>query len=489
MGLERYLRTNKEPEPVNVGEDTVSDSTPRGLERYANFGSPADTPKNNFIRLQRGVAAGTDNIQKSVWGFANMAAESLGLDRMQEYTMSQVEANEAEMQSIAIDAPAFDDIDSSDDFFKWMASSVGQAIPSLGLSFTSGGVGAILGRKALEHKLRDVLLKRTEKRLLERGLSAEEARGMATDYVMSAKGATILRRTTQGGAASSQFQNPGYARGATIGVFGSSSVPQIGESHLRLKEAGTFSPGTSIMAGVAGGMLELLPVTRLIDRAFPGVDRAISHSFIKDFAKGAGVQTTLEGSVEGAQEIIQLSALAFHDPSFDLLDPTNRAGVIEALAQGAVVGALTGGLGEVSGALVQGKRQASEKVDLPQWRMNLRERVRGTKKESEPELAENTFLEELRDRITSVAEDTMNPAMNVVRNTFQNGIDQVAEISPEMNNEMYRWVDRILQTHNEFVEAHGPVMDDTARYVSEQVAWIAEQAEAIQDPDERSAFI
>lgn len=484
------------PEPIALTEDTVSESAPRGyysqtslIDEFRNE-TPRDLPdlpSNNMQNFLRGAVVGTDNLQKTVWGAANLAAMSLGMEGAADYTMQQVLANEAEMQRLPLNTKAWEDIESADDFFTWMSGAVGQAIPSLGLSFASGGVGGILGRKALEHKVRDAIVDRVEKRLLARGFTAEEAKAGSQAYIMSPKGATFLRRATQGGAAS-QFQNPGFARGATIGVFGSSSIPQAGEAHLRLQEAGTFAPLTAIAAGVAGGSLELLPVLRAIDRFFPGVNRQLSQNFIRDFAKGMGIQGLLEGSTEGAQEVVQLAALAFHDPSFDMMDPENRSQIIEAFAQGAIVGVFTGGLGEVGGRLFRGAQNT--KVTLPEWELNLRERLRGTRKdEAKPELAENTFLEELTGRLNKLAEDTINPAMNAVRNTFQAGIDEVNDIAPGANDQMFRWVDRILQAHDEFVEGHAPVADDTARYISEQVSWIAEQAEAMTDPEARNAFI
>lgn len=484
------------PGPISMTEDTVSESLPRSnatstsvVDQFRNE-QPRDLPdlpQNNFNNFTRSVVVGTDGLQKTIWGATNMAAQSMGLEGATRFTQEQVDANQAEIDALPLDMVAWDDIENGDEFFKWMSGAVGQALPSIGLSFTTGGVGGILGRKALEHKLRDAIVTRMEKRLVARGFSAQEAKDGAQAYIMSPKGATVLRRVSQGGA-SSQFTNPGFARGATIGAFGGSAIPQTGEAHLRLQEAGIFAPGTALAAGAVGGALEMLPVLRAIDRFFPGVDRQLSKNFIADFAKGAGIQGVLEGSTEAAQEVVQLAALAFHDPSFDLSDPENAAGVKEAFMQGAIVGVLTGGLGEVGGALTQKGRKA--KVTLPAWELNLKDRLRGTKKEQEgPELADNTFVEELSGRLSRLAEDTLNPAMNAVRNTFQAGIDEVDSIAPGANDEMFRWVDRILEAHTEFLEGHAPVMDDVSRYIGEQVEWIAEQADAIQDNQARSEFI
>lgn len=486
------------PGPIAMTEDTVSESLPRStytqssiLDQFQNQAPRdlPDAPANNFQNFTRSISAGTDNLQKTVWAAGQMGAQAMGMEGASDFFQKGVDANQAQLDAINLDMVAWDDIETGDDFFKWMSGAVGQAIPSIGLSFATGGVGGILGRKALEHKIRDAIVTRMEKRLLARGFTAEEAKDGAQAYIMSPKGATVLRRVSQGGA-SSQFTNPGFARGATIGAFGGSAIPQVGEAHLRLQEAGIFAPGTALAAGAVGGTLEMLPVLRLIDKVFPGVDKAISQNFIKDFAKGAGIQGVMEGSTEGAQEVVQLAALAFHDPSFDLSDPENAAGVKEAFMQGAIVGVLTGGLGEVGGAITQGGRRARNKVNLPEWKLNLRERLRGTREDKpEPELAENTFMEELSNRLTKLAEDTMNPAMNAVRNTFQSGIDEVDAVAPGANDEMFRWVDRILAAHDEFVEGHAPVMDDVSRYVSEQVAWLAEQAEGIQDSQTRREFI
>ena len=138
------------PEPIALTEDNVSESIPRGyygqtslIDEFRNETprDQPDLPRNNMQNFIRGNIVGTDNLQKTAWGAANMVAQSLGMDDAAAWTMKQVEANDAEMQRLPLDTVAFEDIESADDFFRWASGAVGQAIPSLGLSFASGGVG------------------------------------------------------------------------------------------------------------------------------------------------------------------------------------------------------------------------------------------------------------------------------------------------------------------------------------------------------------
>lgn len=457
---------------------------------------------NYADEFARGFGQGTDMLQASLYAMTRTLGRELGLDVIEEFGDKGMMSNIEEMSKFGPTQARFTEIDSMDEFFRWAAGAFGQAIPSLGAAMAGGGLGGALMKKAVEKSIYGVVRDRMLRQMAAKSISAASAESAVDRALRSRAGADLLRNGFQNGNA--QLLQRGFAQGATIGAMIPSSAMQAGETEMNLAEAGIDGSLLSVFGtGLAGGALEAAPALRLIDKMFPGVDKAVAGSFIKDFAKATGTQAVLEGSTEGAQEMIQLASLAWHDPSFDMLNPENAMQVLDAFAAGALVGAVTGG-----GAAGVGRLTAQDEGapgQPPGYRPNL---PGGPAPESErlaeteaPEIiypegfepANNTVFEEVKRQTQDIIDEKLQPAMNKLTSSFNNAQDRVRGhfasagiVSPYAGMEKYRQA--VAEGQDEFLAGHQPILDDTVRYAAEYAMYVAEEAAGMPEAQQQ-AFI
>lgn len=475
----------------------------------AAAGQMAPTPQRAIQDLDlgdefnRGLSSGVDSLQMSMYGVAQLLGREFGLDDLEDYGFRGVRSNINEIMDNPVSVSGFSDIENMDDFFKWTASSLGNAVPSLGSVVAGGGIGGIIGKKVVEAGIASTIRNRMINNLVKRGVADDVAQAAANKALRSKAGLDMVMNGMRNGASNAVSMAQGFTRGSQIGALIPGTLPQIGQADIGLTEAGKDGGATAVVAGLLGGALEAIPALRLIDKAFPGVDRAISKNFIKDFAKGTGIQAMLEGTTEGLQEVIQLASLAYHDPTFDMLDPDNATQVLDSFAAGALVGAVTGGLGSTVGEVqtrgrdrrLKARVERTKKTQLPPFDMgNITGRGDpdldgpdgGYPDDFEP--ADNTLFEEVAGRVDSVVRSTITPAFSIITDTFQKGIDAVNDGLPGLNSKVKSMAGQVQEASQEFIEGHQPIIDDTKRWAREQVQWIYEQAETLPE-GQRQAWI
>lgn len=492
--------TPRPPAGVDLRSLVESFDEPGGVatDRFAPILPAAQREKSLLDEFASGVSSGTDQLQSTLFAVARLIGRDVGIDALEDFGNRGIVRNVAEAQLSPVSVQGFSSIENMDDLFRWMASALGNALPSLTLAVSTGGIGGAIGstllKKGLEVGIRKTIQDQTFKALLRKGLNETAAKAAAKKVLNSEQGFRMLRDAiaTKGGLTQAAIRQA-TVRGATRGVFAGSAPPQVGEAEIALGEAGVTSGSrglTAIVAGVIGGILETLPALRLLDKMFPGVDKVVAKAFVKDFAKSMGVQAALEGSTEGAQEVIQLAALAYQDPSFDVSDPANRTQIIDAFAAGALVGAVTGGGAEVLGGTTRALRRRGArkaKATLPPFEFDPRA-------PEDPESvkdfvpADNTLFEEIKERVHSTVETTIQPAMNRITGTFQDGIDAVNRLAPGLNETVGKLTTRAKDAHEEFIKGHQHILDDTVRWAREQAAFITDQAQRLVG-EERQAFI
>jgi hypothetical protein len=452
------------------------EATPAGVPGRQDPFEP-DLTRGLSDEFVAGLGAGVDSLQMALYGIARQVGRDLDLPDLEDYGTEGIRGNIAEIQQFGPSVSGFTDIESADDFFRWSAGALGQAVPSLGAAMTGGGIGAVLGKKAVERAIRNKIQNAAIDDLVRIGIKPEVAVESVFKMMRGPKFVSALRQSLT--TAEKRALSIGSQAGAAAGATGVSVPQQTGETLT----SGVDDLGTAIIAGIAGGALEALPALRLLKRSFPGTDPRIAGQFVQDFVKATGSQSLIEGSTEAAQEMIQLAAQAYHDPFFDLLDPHNAKQVIDSFAAGALVGAVTGGgaagIGELTGApRVPG--------DLPTIDETPIEPVTPP---DDFEPADNTVLEEIRDRINSSMQESLAPALNTIRNQFTNGVRGIVGAVPGLGKTLGAYTKPVKDAHDEFVAGHANVIEDAQRYAQESMAWITEQAEKISNPEERAAFI
>ncbi len=450
-----------------------------------------DQPDTLGEEFQAGLSMGGNQLQATFAGFTRLLGRELGMTDLEGWAAQAVESNLDEAAAFAPTMAAFSDVEDMEGFFQWAAGGLGQVLPSMSLAIGSGGIGGIASRKLVERQIHDTVRSRMVRNMTRRGIGSETAERAADRALRSQAGFQMVRDGMTRGMQNTVLRNRGFTRGAMAGSFAGSATPQIGEADIALQEKGIDAGFSAVLAGTAGGLLEMAPAVRALTRLFPGVDTRLAGNFVQDFAKGMAIQGVLEGGTEGMQEVIQMAALAYHDPNFDMMDPENLTQVGDSFALGALAGVVTGGLAEVGGGLstnIQERRNAMlTKPDIPAF--DIGEVTAQEIQDDDFVPADNTVFEEVRGRVNQVVREDINPAVNGIRESLMTGLDRVMDAMPSVRSLAGRFTDRVQGAHNQFLENHEPVLNDVKRFAREQVAYITQQAQEIADPKARREFV
>lgn len=463
-----------------------------------------------------GLARNTDQLQMSLYGLAQMMGREMGMYDLEDYGFRGINRQLEEIEATPISVEGFTDIESFEDMTRWLASGLGSAIPSMAAVMAGGvGTGALtsaVAKKTMERRIANTIRERMMRNLQKRGIAAsdDEAYDMATRALQSRGGLQMVKDGLSGGWDTTLLRTPGFAAGSKAGAFLTSAGMQTGETEISLTQEGFASPQAAILAGMAGGALEAMPAVFLINRFFPGAQADDALGFVKDFAKlsktGVGARMAnsasvkgllMEGSTEAGQELLQMAALAYHDPTFDLADPENTDQIINAFAQGALAGAFFGGAADTVG-YARGKAERNrknmrlkrkERFSIPKFTMPT---LGGIANGGWPEgftPADNTVFEEVKGRVESVVKQRLEPAFNNIRDQFETVSETLDKRAPGLNEGVGQFFDTVRGAHEEFVAGHTPIIEDSVRYMKEQVTWLYEQAQHIADPAKRKEWL
>lgn len=300
------------------------------LELASNHWQPVPKkPGSLMVGGRKGITRrawdrGAANLKASLGASGWFLGEKLGFDPLAEwgedYTaqmMLEAAANPAEVAS-------HEDIDGLVDAGTWAYEKVIENVPNLGLMAAGAGVGGAATRLA--------------------------AAGMAK---------TMLKR-----ALTDQAKKALTTYGARAGAFASTYPVHMGESARELKAHGVDFADTDApyFTAAISTVLDLAPMEGILRYSFKGLkpemardvvrsnlQRLDEKGFFKELgrgaAKGAGLGFAVEAPTEVAQELVNLSAVAYHDPDFDWDAPEIKSRLTEAFLAGGVVGATLGGTG------------------------------------------------------------------------------------------------------------------------------------------------
>ena len=476
-----------------------------GTAGFAAGGSgPIVAPKERGFadELSMGFSSNIDSLQMSAYGLAALTGREFGSTDLEEWGMQGAVRNldESTAANSASRATDLAEVEDAGGFFRWLANRFGGAIPSLALAATGSGIGGVLGRKVAETAIRKTITQQITKRLTAKGFSAEASAMSAKRLLATSSGEKMLANAVIKGKTAKEITRAAFLKGGALGGSAAAAGPMTGAADLELTEAGFDSGMTSLMVGVVGGALEAIPALRLIDKLFPGVDKIVAKAFIKDFLIASGSQHLIEGGTELAQEAIQLAAMAYHDPTFDMFSAENKGRMIEAYAVGAMVGTITGGAAQVLGQKglpsirARLARAKAKKLTMPTWSLSTKEDgTAETKEDKYPEgfePADNTVYEELRDRVINTVAPVVDPVVNKLRDGAQKVLDVLdSDMGGGMNSAATKLSKIIVDAHNKFVDTHKQEFARLKSFVNERSASLYAAAQNISDPVARQAFI
>ena len=297
----------------DLSGETASDFRPRD----GTFGNSLDR--------------GADKFQELMYSAGNVGAMALGdmfgTEVMDEWGMEGLERNATEAALNPAEIAEWDDVDGLADTYTYIVEALGEQAINIVSLLGTGGVGA--GIKA--------------------GLGQVAKAGIAKKFSQLALKQGNKLKPSQLGAQAQELAQVGKAgiSGQTAGVAAGSYAMGVGEIGNELREGGIDSPLTALIGGVPFAALDTIGFQNTIGRLFKGIDKGIATQSVKDIAqnvfRAAGLGAAAESSTEMLQEVISLSARAYHDPSFEIFSDENLHRIREAGIKAGIVGAVGGG--------------------------------------------------------------------------------------------------------------------------------------------------
>lgn len=268
---------------------------------YSNVVSTPDYARGTFSRA---TSRGLDNTQGLLYAAANAFGEFTGVDVIAEWGEEGMVRNMHEAALSPAEIGEFDNVESLADFGTYVLEAIGEQIPNIALTATGAGAAALTARAAIGK----ALLQKTS---------------------------TLARRAPLLGAAATSYP---------LGV---------GEVQQELVGAGIEAPGTALVAGLPIAALDAASFDLIFGKLFQGVKRGIAEDlvsgtaralgFAKAVGKGGLVGGLAEMPTETLQEIITLTARAYHDPTFEIFSDENLGRLRETAIKAGIVGAAGGG--------------------------------------------------------------------------------------------------------------------------------------------------
>ena len=350
-----------------------------------------DQLEDSFSPDTRGVtsrsfSAGIDQAQASLQGGLAAGADVLGFDKLNDSLGDAAIENNAQAQdAFSGVVNTLEEAETFGDHVEWAWSSLVSQIPNLaamaGLGAVTGGAGAV-GVRAVASKALSGQIQRVARTKVAQGLTQQAAVRAATKEVT----ATAAKTGAIGG-----FTLPSVTMSA--GEINNSIARETGQTDQGAK---------ALIAGTAAGLLDTVPLFRVARAA--GIAPEVLREGIGAAVKRAGVeavkQAGTEGATEALQTVIEHAAVDWVDNNIGLFSEQQIDEIVEASAQGALLGFVMGGAGS---AISQTRTPAeadpaindlidSVESDVPQ--------LIAPKRKSEAERVVRARQNDIRDRAT-----------------------------------------------------------------------------------------
>ena len=269
-------------------------------------------------------------------GLVGALGAAAGLDDVEEYgfTGAQEAMRQAAAPELAGEVESIFDVGSPGDFMHYAAGVMGSQAPNLAIAAVTGGVGGMVGKRAVSAAITEALEAKTAQ-LVAEGVTKEVAKRQAQVALSREMGVNLAEKLAAEKAAQIAATKTGVGIGSAVSGVGMETGSIYSE---------TRDLGLAVKYGVPAGLVE-----GITDRYFGGkiVDaiegtgaakgfKAAAKEFGKEFGKGVGI----ESGQEGVQTALELQALEESgvEPGFELFSKEGAKRVTEGAAAGAVMG-------------------------------------------------------------------------------------------------------------------------------------------------------
>lgn len=305
----------------------IQDRTPDNQYDIDLLGNVATDLKSPGGTFKRALARGADQVQQLGYSASNVAAMALGdlvgTETLDTWGEEGLRRNMVEAAMNPAKIESWDNVEDLNTFFTYAVEALGEQAPNIATMIGSGGILTV-AKAGVSSVVKAQIGKKLQQLALKQG----------NDVRIGALRAQLKPKPQR-------FSN------TTQGVAATSFTLGTGEIGNELREAGIDSPLTALVGAVPFAALDTIGFQATIGRLFRGIDKDIATQSVKDIAKNvfkaAGAGAGAESSTEMLQEVITLSARAFHDPTFEIFSEQNLKRIKEAGIKAGLVGGVLGG--------------------------------------------------------------------------------------------------------------------------------------------------
>lgn len=306
---------------------------------------PEGELEEDYNAFERGLYSGFEQTQGMLYGgaaaLADIAERHVGWapfqDLANEIKLWGYEGYKRNQDEAAAygEMTSFDDaFDTPENFFTYVAETIGGLAPTVAMSLVSGGIGGAVAKT----------LSTTAGK---RALKAEIASLVASGVTEKAAAEQALRSIVQGEA------RKAVARGAMAGTVAASSIAETGGNWGEDVDAHGIEntqPGMDILFGTMSGLTELVGGEGRLIRTILGkpaseaTEEIVQRSLGKVLAERAIKDPLGEGLQEAAQEFLSIANANIQDER-ELITPKDAMRLVEAGFGGIIGGVGFGGVG------------------------------------------------------------------------------------------------------------------------------------------------
>ncbi len=442
-------------------------------------------PQGLGAEFEKGASRNVTQFQETFFGLASVIGESFDSDELRGFAKEGLEGTDERLQGVEAAVGSISNIENAGDFFLWAAGVAGSQSLTLASMLTAGGIGATIARKAAANSIRKRVRDAATAHMRKQAFVTGER---ITERQIRQSMVKMLNDPIQQG-----LMNKAMVRGAATAVIPLASALETAGIQNELVEAGFSGPSvaaTALTFGTAAGALEGVLAGSILKRFFPGVAPRVAKGWVRNIAEATGQQNLLEGSTEAAQELIALTARAFHDPTFDITSPENLLRIADSAAAGALIGTITG---SVSGSVTAARDTVTHNLNVRKGTERMRQFVTGNAERivapKGRKAAESLLpgIQELRDAGAKFMIDTVAPLLAGVRVAAQAGLDQAREVAGDgvdiaSIEDVADFIDEQIRT------SVGPEFQELADNVNQIIEEVQEQAAKL-PAAERAAFV
>jgi hypothetical protein len=265
-------------------------------------------------------------------GLVGALGEAAGLDDVEEYgyTGAQEAMQAASAPELAGEVESIFDVGSPGDFMHYAAGIMGSQVPNLAISAVTGGVGGMVGKRAVSAAITEALEAKT-KQLMGEGVAKEVAKRQAQVALSREMGVNMVEKL----AAEKAAQIAATKAGIGVGAAASGVGMEVGSIYSETRDL-----GLAVKYGVPAGLVEGITTKYFGGKIVDAIEGTGGKKGLMAAGREIGKGIGIEAGQEGVQTALELQALEESgvEPGFELFSKEGAKRVTEGAAAGAVMG-------------------------------------------------------------------------------------------------------------------------------------------------------